>query len=325
MEPTRHEALWFSTGDLVLSTNTYLFKVHKEILALQSSVFRDMIEFPTVDISVEDARLVGHENGAGSAPDRDEGLPLVALSGDEGKDVAHLLKAIYYREYYDRDNDETPLETIIALLVLGNKYDFKHICKEVTKQLSRHYPNTLDGFDDVDGDGHHSYLFGKLRYLCHVPLLEACHTANVAVLLPSLYYACAGFKLAWSYEQVDEIGGLHADCLRTLLIGKSGLDLALHKFIASLPDEFRNISCSFCKVDAYISQLHQQLEDYNSYLSSNTGHRLSRAVLENGCQKCSAKFVARIDAKREKIWEKIPSYFGFPGWDELQERSEENA
>lgn len=89
--PTPCESLWFPDGNVVLATDTLLFKVHKGVLSLQSSVFKDMFELATVDDSNP-----GQVSG-GILPEVYESLPLVTLAGDEGKDVAHLLRAAYER------------------------------------------------------------------------------------------------------------------------------------------------------------------------------------------------------------------------------------
>ncbi len=47
--PVPFEGLWFPDGNIILATDMYLFKVHRGILSLQSSVFRDMLELPVVD------------------------------------------------------------------------------------------------------------------------------------------------------------------------------------------------------------------------------------------------------------------------------------
>ncbi len=78
---------------MVLATNTYLFLVHKSMLVLQSSVFRDMFALP----AVEDLDA-GADEVVGLTPELYEGLPMVSLV-DEGKDVEHLLKAIYEPRY----------------------------------------------------------------------------------------------------------------------------------------------------------------------------------------------------------------------------------
>ncbi len=91
--PKPHDALWFPDGNVVLATNKYLFRVHKGVLSLQSSVFKDMFELPTVDDS--NPSVSGHTSVM--VPEQYEGLPLVTLVGDNGDDVLHLLRAAYER------------------------------------------------------------------------------------------------------------------------------------------------------------------------------------------------------------------------------------
>ncbi|KLO03984.1 hypothetical protein SCHPADRAFT_791263, partial [Schizopora paradoxa] len=73
-------------GNVVLATNILLFPVHKGVPLLHSTVLSDMfslIQNPIIFDSM----------------DSYEGLPLVMLAGDKGKDVAHLLRAIYEQGY----------------------------------------------------------------------------------------------------------------------------------------------------------------------------------------------------------------------------------
>ncbi len=146
--------LWFPDGNVVLATNSLLFKVHKSILSLQSSVFKDMFDLPTVDGSHPVQGTVG------IVPEMYDGLPLVTLVGDKGEDVAHLLGAVYKRRcvlffracvliplnilgsYYRHDKNDASPRTVAALLVLSTKYDFSDIRADVVVQLSRFYPMT---------------------------------------------------------------------------------------------------------------------------------------------------------------------------------------
>ncbi len=82
-----HEVLWLPDGNVILATESFLFKVHKSILSMQSSVFKDMLDPPTVDGSE-----IGH-NGAWMMPEQYEGLPLVTLVGDKGQDVEQFMSA----------------------------------------------------------------------------------------------------------------------------------------------------------------------------------------------------------------------------------------
>ncbi len=89
----RHDTLWFSDGNMILATNTLLFRVHKGVLSFQSSVFRDMFALPTTEDPDNDANEV-----VGMAPELYDGFPLVTLP-EEGEDVEHLLKTIYDPRY----------------------------------------------------------------------------------------------------------------------------------------------------------------------------------------------------------------------------------
>ncbi len=42
--PKRHDVLWIPDGNVVLATDSFLFKVHKGVLSMQSSVFKDMFD-----------------------------------------------------------------------------------------------------------------------------------------------------------------------------------------------------------------------------------------------------------------------------------------
>lgn len=90
--PKPHDVLWLHDGNVVLATDTFLFKVHNSVLSMQSSVFKDMFELPTID------GANASSGGAGMAPELYEGLPLVKLVGDKGEDVAHLLRTVYERQ-----------------------------------------------------------------------------------------------------------------------------------------------------------------------------------------------------------------------------------
>ncbi len=77
--PAPFEVLWLPDGNIILATDTHLFKVHKSILSMQSSVFKDMLELPIVDGERSS------QNCAGMTPELYEGLPLVRLVERRGR------------------------------------------------------------------------------------------------------------------------------------------------------------------------------------------------------------------------------------------------
>ncbi|KAF7370392.1 BTB domain-containing protein [Mycena sanguinolenta] len=127
---------------LVLLAGNTEFRVHWDVLALQSSVFRDMLANPPPS----------------KHPDVD-GCPVVELS-DDPEEVDYLLKVLYtpasfLAQYRANSNDmgqyararAIPLPIICALIRLGRKYDFKDFHSWAVAQLEAQYPITLEGFD----------------------------------------------------------------------------------------------------------------------------------------------------------------------------------
>jgi len=183
--PEHHGVLWFPDGNVVLATDSLLFRVHKSFLSLHSSVFKDMFDLPFIPAGdLPGSSREQLDATAARSSEEYEGLPLVSMTGDNGKDVAHLLRAVYERGYYDRDDDETPFEVVTALLLLSTKYDFTSIRRDVIKHISRHYPTTLEEYEALDGSD--SRFFGRARHKCHFELLSVAFKAQADILLPGL-------------------------------------------------------------------------------------------------------------------------------------------
>ncbi|KLO16671.1 hypothetical protein SCHPADRAFT_202900 [Schizopora paradoxa] len=159
-----------------------------------------------------------------------DGLPLVALAGDKGEDIAHLLRAVYEPRYHDRSSDRTPLDTVIALLLLSTKYDFKDIQGDVIFQISRHYPLEFSKYISINDEDFP--LFGVKRWECHTALLAAAFKANADVLLPPLYFVVSGFQME---VILDAANALPPECMRRLLLGREKLRRSCYTLVAYLP------------------------------------------------------------------------------------------
>ncbi|KLO08391.1 hypothetical protein SCHPADRAFT_1000971 [Schizopora paradoxa] len=220
------ESLWFSDGNVVLATDTHLFKVHKGMLSSQSSVFRDMFDLPLVDGSEGTAGGDG-----GIMPETYDGLSLVKFSYEKGEEFAYLLRAVYERQFYHRDDDHTPLKVVTSLLVLSTKYDFKHIRKDVIFQISKHYPMKLNEYCAIDDEK--SQLFGTNRKDCHFPLLSAAFTAQVEPLLPILYYAASDFTAKDIFQEFTS-GRISMECCETLLDGRESMHSAVNNSVVKM-------------------------------------------------------------------------------------------
>ncbi|KLO08385.1 hypothetical protein SCHPADRAFT_944478 [Schizopora paradoxa] len=309
--PKPHDFLWFPDGNVVLATDTYLFKVHKSLLAVHSSVFRDMFELPNVG----HADPMPGQGGAGLALETYEGVPMVTMVGDKGEDVAHLLRAVFEPNYYHRDDDNTPLEVIVALLLLSTKYDFNAVRKNIILHLSRQYPMNLEEYSALDSDT--TSMFGKLRNDCHFTLLAAALTADVDVLLPGLLLACSDFSTDYIFRQTES---MTRDALRILIGGRDSLDVDVNQYIASLPQKLQQFGSACpngrsCFSTAYFNDLQGAIP---MQFKAFTGAEMVEKHLSSVCEECCSYMVKVIDGERKELWEELPSYFELPGWAILQ-------
>ncbi|KLO05404.1 hypothetical protein SCHPADRAFT_727660 [Schizopora paradoxa] len=315
--PVPHESLWFPAGDVILATEWFLFKVHKDILSTQSSVFKDMFDFPAVN----DVEM--RENRAERSVDVYEGLPMVTMVGDKGKDVVRLLRTVYERQYYRRDDRRTPLETIIALLRLSTKYDFKHIQADVIMQISKEYPLNIDAYEKLDKWD--APTFGQRREYCHFDLLKHAYELKVDGLLPILYYACATFNSTRIFIYTYD-GRLDPDCLGILIRGKSNLDFAVTDYLGKLPDLVHDVA-SECTANLNCRNK-ARVTDMGGLVAGNAASKLRifhgdyvvHFHVKNTCLACDKKIKEVLDKQRLEIWEKVPSYFSFKDWDQARER-----
>ncbi|KLO08394.1 hypothetical protein SCHPADRAFT_1000974 [Schizopora paradoxa] len=359
-EPVRHDILWFLDGNVVLSTKIYLFRVHKSILSLHSSVFCDMFQLvgegsdeekeenDDVEDS-EDSGIAPHNHDVNSdndtnadkkldgdsdsdreaantcsrksslSPEGDtyEGLPLVDLAGEDGEGVSKLLRAVYERDFYHRDDNSTSLETIVSLLLLSTKYNFKHIRTDVIIQISRQYPMSLNAFCALDKQHE---LFGKTRDKCSMRLLQAAIQADVYALLPILFYACAKFPIS---SVAFNPCKLPEDYMETLVLGKEELEGAINSFVSIFP-------CSMLKISGANECKNKGCASDGPFFAGNLGALVGTASLTDiegervvekcfrACRKCRASLIKRINEQREAIWSAVPDFFGYDDWGYLQ-------
>ncbi|KAJ7246359.1 hypothetical protein C8J57DRAFT_1476044 [Mycena rebaudengoi] len=128
----RSTEYWFDDGNIILQVEGTQFRIHKSLLALHSSVFRDMFRIPL-------------------PPDEPilEGCMIVALSGDTVQDWICLLNTIYPKDPAPPTEINIPsLAVISAFLRLGKKYDFSVFQKSALQRLEYEFPNTLAGLEN---------------------------------------------------------------------------------------------------------------------------------------------------------------------------------
>ena len=79
-----------------MKTKSHLFRVHKSILARESTVFNDMFEFPVKGVRQNEDEKANEDGEESKEEDEEyEGLPIVPIIGDNELDLIELLKMVY--------------------------------------------------------------------------------------------------------------------------------------------------------------------------------------------------------------------------------------
>ncbi|KLO07225.1 hypothetical protein SCHPADRAFT_1001838 [Schizopora paradoxa] len=286
--PKQHETLWLSDGNVVLATKTYLFRVHKSVLAMRSRI----------------------------VPELCEGIPMVALE-DEGKDVEHLLKAIYESRYYNTNEDHHTIDKACALLKLSSKYNFQGILVDVIEHLSRIYPYRLQDYEaiyrdlpmryDLEGGRHASYH-----------LLAPAIQAGIDELFPALYYECALEPFSrFRHFLPDTPAGWTA--LERLVAGQIALKDAGPRIMSTFVGVTEKCVNDHKRGTEDFEGEHSWHPDYCDHfktmdLAELIGYDLSESIRDRLCVECLAGVDEAIEDDRGRIWNKLPEYFGLGNW-----------
>lgn len=93
--PRPYEHLWYDDGNIILRTNSHLFRIYRGVLVKESAVFRDMFEqIPLASITGEGTNA----SDPGAEYEIYEGIPVVPLLHDDESDILNLLKVIFQRQ-----------------------------------------------------------------------------------------------------------------------------------------------------------------------------------------------------------------------------------
>ncbi|KAF6759142.1 hypothetical protein DFP72DRAFT_149159 [Ephemerocybe angulata] len=301
--------IWLEDGNVVLQAEKTLFKIHRGFLSRISPIFADVFTMAQPD----DEPTV-------------EGCPVMQLPGDLAVDIQHALATLY-----DKGNmrEAIPFDVVAALIRIGRKYEIDHLRREGMTRMEHELSSELD---DVDPDRYWSevayedgvlYRMTNFAYECDLKhLLPAAFfwSANEALdiialgqpvkgedgkriqLLPKVQHIClvGRQKLLEAHNQafewVGEIGA-RSDCKdRKMCQSIAGsLIIALWK---PSPD----LSAPADSWDVWVVTLEAK----------------QKLKVNKLCSSCLEYAKSTLLAKRQEFWDKLPSYFGLPSWDELK-------
>ncbi|KAF7297679.1 BTB domain-containing protein [Mycena kentingensis (nom. inval.)] len=208
--------------------------------------------------------------------------------------------------------DLTDLSALVATLRLSKKYDMARFRGQCVAQLKNEFPTTLREFDELDG---WSYIApGPDEDDTLSSVVNLAREVGLYSILPLAFHAIGSpgeTGCATELSPSDQIRRLEGH-LRVLELPESTTMRWL------LPGHLPGLAClrpEQCKATQgkRSAEIMLKIFDRPSFLD-----HWKAAWGEGLCKQCvtAAKNVYR--AERAKCWEKLPSLFGFPDWEELK-------
>ncbi|TFY78938.1 hypothetical protein EWM64_g5080 [Hericium alpestre] len=187
---TRHQDLWLDHGDIIAVCGSVGFRVSKCILALNSSVFREMFE------SLDPGESDVYEDQC------------VVCFPDKAEDMYHFLKAMHYKRY-GRIQSEPPFSVLASILKLSTKYMVDDLRSDIIEALITIFPPHLESWNEKHLE---KYILDADEMLA----VELALQFDVPIILPAACYVAA-FHSARDQQPGHERGlGLHPLDMRAL-------------------------------------------------------------------------------------------------------------
>ncbi|KAJ7149429.1 hypothetical protein C8R43DRAFT_502861 [Mycena crocata] len=303
--PTRAEGLWFEDCGLVIQAEETLFRVSRDMLALQSPIFRDMLSLPTP----RDAETM-------------DGCPIVRLP-DGAEDVTVFLKALFHFDFFDPPPAPTTFPILTGVLRMSHKYEVEALRKRAALHISFFLPTTLRAWDRLDPESWF-YELGQSA-TSYLALIVLARQQSLDWVLPIAFYLTC--------ESVDEdalLGGsadftmAWDDRVRCMSACRLLETTAVTKMLDFLWSPRKIDGCKSHRVcpDARL-EMRRELEA-SRQRTADTAPRMPLDVwTESGwddlsvCKSCLSAMKKMHREARQACWNGLPALFGLPEWAEL--------
>ncbi|KAH7909492.1 hypothetical protein BJ138DRAFT_1010739 [Hygrophoropsis aurantiaca] len=325
--------LYLNDGNIILfanrdSSTTYVFRLHKSVLAIHSGMFADMFALATPS---EDDDIY-------------EGLPVIRMH-DDAKDVEAVFRACYYPSSisFPRRHPDTAFK-LIHIFPIASKYQFDTLKKSLELKFREDWPITLTEWDALTQEQDDfrykrpMVSINEENYRLYSPdfhfpeaasAIRLARVADIPEILPAAFYQLYLSSPSddydiWRaetpgdsfYEKYKEewLNGartvrwslLTEEDLLSLTHGKEKLSALTEPFRNSFPDDI----CTSCNIeedcmDIWNRNFTTEKKDWLSGLQDFSD-------LDDEGYRCECPDIVRSNGTelREKVWSELSGYFG---------------
>ncbi|KAF7305459.1 BTB domain-containing protein [Mycena chlorophos] len=307
------DGLYFADCGLIIQAENTLFRISRDFLALNSTVFRDMLTLPTP----QEAESI-------------DGAPLVRLP-DAAKDVEYMLKALLYSDFFYPPPLPTTLDTLVRILRMSHKYDIPTLRKRAFAHLDAMHPTSLEAHSALP-KGTATWFTGAqpTGSECLEVLLLA-RQFSLDWILPLAYYRVCMYT---SDLEIIDSALLPSEEKAALVTGCRMLQARdtprVLAFLEVEEDEFcedvaPSTGCASIRNNIRLAikyastgrDPHAEVKDnlpLEVWVESNW-----EDSFDNLCRNCKIGWRRNYASRKAQFWASLPSIFGLPGWTELEQ------
>ncbi|KZP11109.1 hypothetical protein FIBSPDRAFT_191794 [Athelia psychrophila] len=227
-----------------------------------------------------------------------------------------------------------PFPILSALLCLGRKYDIPRLHIEARKRLYRQFPSTLDNYDHTASGPAWNDIQPSVPNHAYLELLIIARRAGIHSILPHLLYNCCkiytaseiireGYAPAFPLrEQVACLAGHRAACAAQAETTYRWLYDSNKISPKCNTPERCNITRRKRRESYFLPTPGAAGLDHWAGLEPEMRpvNLIQKSWL---CDKCNKSARERHAAGRQEFWERLPSLFQLPPWQELLQERED--
>ncbi|KAF7297804.1 BTB domain-containing protein [Mycena kentingensis (nom. inval.)] len=292
---------WFDDGSIILQAECTQFRVVKSLLAMHSTVFRDMFSMP---LPVDEPLV--------------EGCPVVVLAGDEAEDWKHLLKVMFPKECFV--NDVPKVEELAGVLRLSKKYDIPSFRARALSRFKAEFPTELENYEGIRSEWVNISVDDGISPLgIIVKGVNLARELGIYSILPCAFYLIVVAPTVVEDMRGETFAKLAPADQVLCLQGYIAL-VQTHKETPSQWLSSAQVPSPGCTSPAACESARKDLLIQLGASAYNVVRVLApwdEIAALKVCSPCRTAGRFAFDAAREKCWQKLPTYFGLPPWEEL--------
>ncbi|KAJ7060904.1 hypothetical protein C8F01DRAFT_1058155 [Mycena amicta] len=302
--PITRSIIWMPHGDVILAAESIHFRVNKDVLGQQSTVFQSMFSLPL-------------------PPDEPtvEGCAVVTVV-DSATDWELLLQMLYDPFKY---GDLWPFDLVAAMVRLGTKYEMTSVQTAAVERIQHEFPSSYTTWRELSSD------FTKMvsKPGLALEILELAIECKIRTSIPALAFYCVdiySLKSIIRDEVLDSNGTPIVPSVSTKMTLAVGVEnvyrhqQTLYKWLM-LDDIVPSTSCMSkdkCEAGKHsVSSRYLSTEgDFTTKLLLTWEKWWTKGLL---CDPCSKAVHVSYEIECRQTWECLPGFFGLPQWNDLRD------